>query len=88
MLHMSKLDYLNAMAWGDTFSKFTRVWFWIGAWAVKDAAYSVDRAKAICEIGQVLVNSAKVEVDMMKHTDADGSGFMRNYNTKLVGKNK
>jgi hypothetical protein len=49
---------------------------------------SVDRAKAICEIGQVLVNSAKVEVDMMKHTDADGSGFMRNYNTKLVGKNK
>lgn len=49
---------------------------------------SVDRAKAICEIGQVLVNSAKVEVDMMKHTDADGSGFMRNYNTKLVEKNK
>lgn len=46
MLHMSKLDYLNAMAWGDTFSKFTRVWFWIGAWAVKDAAYRVDRAKA------------------------------------------
>lgn len=44
---------------------------------------SVDRAKAICEIGQVLVNSAKVEVDMMKHTDADGSGFMRNYNRKL-----
>ena len=29
---------------------------------------SVDRAKAICQkIGQVLVNSAKVEVDMMKH---------------------
>lgn len=35
---------------------------------------SVDRAKAICDIGQVLVNSAKV-ADMMKHTDADGSGF-------------
>ena len=46
---------------------------------------SVDRAKAICEVGQVLVNSAKVEVDMMKHTDADGSGFMRNYNVKQIG---
>lgn len=48
---------------------------------------SVDRAKAICDIGQVLVNSAKVEVDMMKHTDADGSGFMRNYNVKQIGQN-
>ena len=46
---------------------------------------SVDRAKAICDIGQVLVNSARVEVDMMKHTDADGSGFMRNYNIKQIG---
>ena len=46
---------------------------------------SVDRAKAICEIGQVLVNSAKGEVDMMKHTAADGSGFMRNYNVKQIG---
>lgn len=46
---------------------------------------SVDRANAICEIGQVLVNSAKVEVDMMKHTAADGSGFMRNYNIKQIG---
>ncbi len=43
---------------------------------------------AICDIGQVLVNSAKVEVDMMKHTDADGSGFMRNYNVKQIMSDK
>ena len=24
---------------------------------------------------------------MMKHTDADGSGFMRNYNVKQIGQN-
>ena len=47
---------------------------------------SVDRAKAICDIGQVLVNSAKVEVDMMKHTDADGSGWKRIYNAKEFNK--
>ncbi len=45
---------------------------------------NADRVMAICDIGQVLVNSAKVEVDMMKHTDADGSGFMRNYNVKQI----
>jgi len=44
---------------------------------------SVDRAKAICEIGQFLVNSAKFEVDMMDPTVSDGCGFMRNYNRKL-----
>ena len=48
---------------------------------------NADRVMAICDIGQVLVNSAKVEVDMMKHTDADGSGFMRNYNVKQIGQN-
>ena len=46
---------------------------------------SVDRAKAICDIGQVLVNSAKVEVDMMKATEGQGTGFMRNINVKQIG---
>jgi len=45
----------------------------------------VDRAKAICDIGQVLVNSAKVEVDMMKATEGQGTGFMRNINVKQIG---
>lgn len=47
----------------------------------------IDRAKAICDIGQVLVNSAKVEVDMMKATNGQGTGFMRNINIKQIGKN-
>jgi hypothetical protein len=45
----------------------------------------IEKAKAICEIGQVLVNSAKVEVDMMKATDSKGTGFMRNINVKQNG---
>lgn len=45
---------------------------------------TVERANAIREIGQTLVNSAKVEVDMMKHTHSQGTGFMRNYNTKTL----
>lgn len=53
-----------------------------------DGKIDIDRAKAICEIGQVLVNSAKVEVDMMKATDGQGTGFMRNINVKQIeGKN-
>jgi hypothetical protein len=35
-----------------------------------------------------LVNSAKVEVDMMKATEGQGTGFMRNYNVKQIGENK
>lgn len=45
----------------------------------------IEKAKAICDIGQVLVNSAKVEVDMMKATDGQGTGFMRNINVKQLG---
>ena len=48
----------------------------------------IDRAKAICDIGQVLVNSAKVEVDMMKATEGQGTGFMRNYNVKQIMSDK
>ena len=50
-----------------------------------DGKIDIDRAKAICDIGQVLVNSAKVEVDMMKATDGQGTGFMRNINVKQIG---
>ena len=52
-----------------------------------DGKIDIDRAKAICDIGQVLVNSAKVEVDMMKATEGQGTGFMRNINVKKIGQN-
>lgn len=50
-----------------------------------DDKISVERANAIKDIGQTLINSAKVEVDMMKATGNAGTGFMRNYNAKQIG---
>lgn len=34
------------------------------------------RAKAISDVAQTLINSAKVEVEYMKQTGSDGSGFI------------
>lgn len=36
----------------------------------------LEDAKAIAGLGQVIVNSAKVEADVMKKTDHAGSGFI------------
>lgn len=37
----------------------------------------LDRARAVADVAQVLVNSAKVEVDFLKVTDSvQGSGFI------------
>lgn len=46
--------------------------------AVKDGKLPLDRAKAIGELTQVVVNSAKVEVDFIRATDGKGvaSGFL------------
>lgn len=43
----------------------------------KDKPMDIDRAKAISDISQVIINSAKVEVDYAKVTGARaGSGFL------------
>ena len=45
----------------------------------------VNQAKAMADLGQVLVNSAKVEADLMrKNEDFNGSGFMRNVDIKAI----
>lgn len=44
--------------------------------ALRDGKIDVERAKAISEAAQVIVNSAKVEADHMKLTGSDGSGFV------------
>ena len=47
--------------------------------ALKDAEKPMDieRAKAIADVAQVIVNSAKVEVDFLKMMDANtGTGFI------------
>jgi hypothetical protein len=41
-----------------------------------DLEKELKKAKAFVEIGGVLVNSAKVEVDAMKITRSEGSGFI------------
>lgn len=36
----------------------------------------IDRAKAIAELSQVVINTAKVELDFMRATKAAGTGFI------------
>lgn len=44
---------------------------------VKSGKMDVEKAKAITSIAQVLVNSAKVEVDFLKNVNATGNtGFI------------
>jgi hypothetical protein len=43
---------------------------------LKDNDMELDKAKAIADIAQVIVNSAKVEVDFIKVVHGNGSGFI------------
>ena len=38
----------------------------------------IDRAKAVADVAQVMINSAKVEVEFVKTTGGTGSGFIEN----------
>lgn len=38
----------------------------------------LDRAKTIAEVGQVLINSARAEIEFMKITGGTGTGFIEN----------
>lgn len=42
-----------------------------------DKSMTIERAQEIGKIGQVIVNSAKVEVDFIKQTGHGGSGFIQ-----------
>lgn len=44
--------------------------------AVKDGKMDIDKAKVISELSQVMVNTAKAEVDHAKVTGGRGSGFL------------
>jgi hypothetical protein len=41
-----------------------------------DCKVDLDRMKMIAEFGQVIVNSAKVEVDFLKTIGGNGTGFI------------
>lgn len=54
-----------------------------------DGKIDIATAKAMADLGQVLVNSAKIEADLMsKDVDFNGTGFMRNINPKTLGHEK
>jgi hypothetical protein len=43
---------------------------------LKDKSMDIETAKAVSDIAQVIVNTAKVEVDYVKASGAKGSGFL------------
>lgn len=43
----------------------------------KEKPMDIERAKAVSEVAQVIINSAKVEVDHMKVAGGNGSGFLQ-----------
>jgi hypothetical protein len=45
---------------------------------LKDKSMDIETAKAVSDIAQVIVNTAKVEVDYVKASGAKGSGFLEN----------
>lgn len=46
---------------------------------LKDGTVDIEKAKAMSELAQVIVNSAKVEVDYAKATGSKGSGFLEEH---------
>jgi hypothetical protein len=43
---------------------------------LKDGDIDIEKAQTISDVAQVIVNSAKVEVDFMKVVHGNGSGFI------------
>lgn len=43
---------------------------------LKDGKIDVSQAKAISETAQVIINSAKVELEFMRETGTQGTGFV------------
>jgi hypothetical protein len=43
----------------------------------RETPMDIDRARAVADVARVLVDSAKVEVDFIKASGTDGSGFLQ-----------
>lgn len=57
----------------------------IEALSDKEEPMDIDRAKAISDVAQTIINSAKVEVDFLNKVGGNGTGFI---NDKLIGNDK
>jgi hypothetical protein len=58
----------------------------IEALADKDEPMDIDRAKAISDVAQTIINTAKVEVDFLNKVGGNGTGFINN--DKLLSNDK
>lgn len=47
-----------------------------------DEKMDLQRAETIAKVAQVMVNTAKVEVDFQKHVGGTGSGFIDDFTEK------
>lgn len=48
---------------------------------LKDGSVDIEHAKAIKQVADSIIDTAKVEVDYIQATGADGTGFMRTGST-------
>jgi hypothetical protein len=56
--------------------------------SLKDGEIEMDKAQTIADVAQVIINSAKVEVDFMKVVNGNGSGFIPIENRGTYESNK
>jgi hypothetical protein len=53
--------------------------------AVKSGTMDIDRAKAVSDVAQTIINTAKVEIDYIKATDANISSEFIGNQARLTG---
>lgn len=58
----------------------------IEALSDKEEPMDIDRAKAISDVAQTIINSAKVEVDFLNKVGGNGTGFINN--EKLIANDR
>lgn len=58
----------------------------IEALADDEKPMDIDRAKAISDVAQTIINSAKIEVDFLNKVGGNGTGFINN--EKLIGNDR
>lgn len=58
----------------------------IEALSDEEKPMDIERAKAISDVAQTIINSAKVEVDFLNKVGGNGTGFINN--EKLIGNDR